>query len=128
MQEEGSDLHQTGSGEHEVHFLGVETHQTDDGQNINIGSMTVDNVQVALVDIDDDQVFDVRIADINDNGEVDEGEVSDISEAGLTVQDFMELSQQEQDMDGSMEQAMNQQEDLAPDMPDYMNDASTDLI
>lgn len=115
--------------EPEVHFLGVETEEIN-GQTVNVGLMTVDDVNVALVDVDNDQVFDVRISDDNHNGELDEGETHDISNVGLTVDDFQTLSMMDEmaNQSGQFEQAGNVQEDLAPDMPDYMNDADLATI
>ena len=118
------------AAEPEVHFLGVETREVN-GQTINVGHMTVDQVNVALVDVDNDQVFDVRVVDANSNSQVDEGDdFADISTQGLHVSDFQMLSDLEQTEtnDGQFEQACNVQEDLAPDMPDYMNDADVDIV
>lgn len=113
----------------QVHFLGVETGELE-GQTINVGLMTIDDVNVALVDVDNDMVFDVRIMDENRNGELEENEITDIHYQEITVDDFQTLSQLEQAMnaDASLEQASNAHEDLAPDMPDYMNDADTGII
>lgn len=128
-------VHQTGQAEEvatepEVHFLGVETREIE-GQTVNVGRMTIDDVNVALVDVDNDQVFDVSVEDANNNNQVDEGDVfTDISDRGFTVGDFQMLSEQEQTeaIDRQLEQANNIQEDLAPDMPDYMNDADVDIV
>lgn len=115
------------AAEPEVHFLGVETRELE-GHTVNVGHMTVDDVQVALVDMDDDQVFDISLADRNRNGEIEDNEVTDISGRGLDVETFQTLSEIEQmQQQGQAEQAMTQQEDLAPDMPDYMNDADVDI-
>lgn len=112
----------------EVHYLGV-TSQNIHGQTVNIGVMTDNDVNVALIDVDDDHVFDIRWADPNHNHEMDEGEVTDISDQGRTVEDFQLLSELEQAGGTSLplEQANNPQEDLAPEMPDYMNDADVNL-
>lgn len=110
--------------EPEVHFLGVDTVQTDNGQNMNVGHMSVNGVHVALVDVDDDRVYDVRVADLNNNGNIEREEVADISDAGITVDDFAAAVQQEQAESHPMaEQVSAPQEELAPEMPDYMNDA-----
>ena len=115
------------AAEPEVHFLGVETRELE-GHTVNVGHMTVDDVQVAFVDMDDDQVFDISLADRNRNGEIEDNEVTDISGRGLDVETFQTLSEIEQmQQQGQAEQAMTQQEDLAPDMPDYMNDADVDI-
>ena len=118
-----------GNDKPEVHFLGVETREVQ-GQTMNIGHMKIDNVDVALVDMDNDMVFDVRMADENRNGKVEENEIRDISSRNLSVQDFQilsEIDQQNTQAEG-MDHANNSQEDLAPNMPDYMNDADTGMV
>jgi len=120
---------ETGGDKPEVHFLGVETREVQ-GQTMNIGHMKIDSVDVALVDMDNDMVFDVSMTDENRNGKVEENEIRDISSRNLSVQDFQiisEIDQQNTQTEG-MEHANNVQEDLAPDMPDYMNDADTGMV
>ncbi|MBQ9362584.1 MAG: hypothetical protein IJT97_04085 [Bacteroidaceae bacterium] len=113
----------------EVHFLGVSTGTSEDGQTVNIGHMTVEGVNVALVDVDNDQVFDVQWVDANQNMSVEEDEIQDISDTELSVDTFRTLSElEEMSGDGQLEQASHVQEDLAPDMPDYMNDADVNLV
>lgn len=113
----------------EVHFLGVESREVE-GQTVNVGRMTVDDVNVALVDVDNDRVFDVRLMDRNRNGEIEDNEIEDVSERELSVDDFQLLSQLEEQVsqETGTEQASSVQEDLAPDMPDYMNDANLETI
>lgn len=124
-----SDNHQTADNHEvqntpEVHYLGVEHVDDGEGHAINIGRMTIGDTQVALVDVDDDHVFDASITDINQNGEVDDGEVADISEAGITIEQFAEASAIEAEHAGyDPTLAVNNQDDIANDMPDYVNDA-----
>ena len=118
-----------GAHDPEVHFLGVET-DVIDGQQVNVGHMSVDDVHVALIDVDNDRVFDVSIADTNRNNEFDRQDtVEDISDMNLSVDQFAQASVQEASVnpdDPSL--AMNQgQQDLAPDMPDYVNDADVQM-
>lgn len=115
--------------EPEVHFLGVET-DVIDGQQVNVGHMSVDDVHVALIDVDNDRVFDVSIADTNRNNQFDEQDnIEDISDMNLSVDQFAAASVQEASIsadDPSL--AMNQEpQDLAPDMPDYVNDADINM-
>lgn len=114
--------------EPEVHFLGVESGEIE-GQTVNVGMMTVDDVSVALVDVDNDNVFDLQWIDENRNHEIEEGEVSRL-EQSITVEDFQNVSQMEEHsmQEGYYDHTSNTQEDLAPDMPDYMNDADTGII
>lgn len=68
--------------EPEVEVLGV-IH--DDETGANIGGMLVGDQQVVLVDVDNDQAFDVMVADVDNNGTITDNEVIDISAHGITV-------------------------------------------
>jgi len=115
--------------EPEVHFLGVESVQTNDGETINVGRMSVDDVDVAVVDMDNDMVFDVLVADRNQNGQIEDDEVVDISSRQMTVTDFALMAEENNGMDASQPiLASNQQDNLADDMPDYMNDVDVSTI
>lgn len=74
-----------GHTETEVQVLGV-VHDAD--TDMNIGAMTVDGQEVVLIDVDNDQVFDVMAADLNGDGEFQENEMADISGQQLTVEDL----------------------------------------
>ena len=116
--------------EPEVHFLGVDQVQTDGGQTINVGHMTISNEEVALVDMDNDMIFDVAVSDRNHNEQIDEGEVIDISDRQLSVTDFALAAEQqnESEMSAQPNLASNPQDQLAEDMPDYMNDADIQTV
>lgn len=122
--------HKEDDDEPEVHYLGVEQRQTEDGQVINVGHMTVDDDDVALVDVDNDLVFDVAISDSNHNNEIEDNEVRDISRAHLSVTDFAMAAAAENGELGSgqPEFTANKQENIGEDMPDYMNDADIQTI
>ncbi len=69
----------------DIQVLGV-TH--DDETGANIGTAVIGGHQAVFVDADNDHVFDVLAVDVNDNGSVDEGEMVDISENNITVDDL----------------------------------------
>ena len=69
----------------EIEIIGV-VHDEETGANI--GGMLVDGQEVVLVDVDNDIVFDYMVVDANHNGKIDEGEVIDISDQNLTVNDL----------------------------------------
>ncbi len=97
----------------EVEILGV-THDIETGANY--GEVRVDGQDVYLIDIDGmDDNFDVLVADINGDGEIDEDEIADISDEGISVSAFESNSFG----DGSL-YASND------GMADYINDASMD--
>ena len=66
----------------EIEVLGV-VHDHETGANI--GGITVDGQEVYLVDVDGDMEFDIVASDLNNNGQLDEGEAYDIHGQGLTV-------------------------------------------
>ena len=114
-----------------MHFLGVDRMETENG-TMNVGHMVIGEQEVALVDIDDNMVFDVAISDRNNNGHIDDDEVTDISECQLSVTDFaLASTMQESGSDNAAQPEMasqTQQDHIADDMPDYMNDADVQTI
>lgn len=119
-------LDQPQEDEAEVHFLGVEKIESEDGSNLTVGHMQINDQQVALVDMTDDEVFDVAVSDRNHDGQITEDEVVDISDAGITVEQFAEASLYESGMgidnsDAGLQTAS--QDGIGEGMPDYMNDA-----
>lgn len=68
--------------EQEIEVLGV-VHDSETGANI--GGLNVDGQDVFLVDIDGDLEFDVAASDLNNNGQLDDGEAIDIHGAGFTT-------------------------------------------
>lgn len=71
--------------ETEVEILGV-VHNNETGANI--GGVTVGGQEVILIDMDDDMTFDYMATDVNDNGQIDQNELVDISEQNITVNDL----------------------------------------
>lgn len=126
------DTHVVRHDEPEVHFLGVDQVQTESGQTWNVGHMVVGSQEVALVDVDDNMVFDVAVTDRNDNGKIEEDEVVDISDRQLSVTDFALASSLQESGNGDTphpETASNSPQDqIAEDMPDYMNDADVQTV
>lgn len=117
--------------EPEVHFLGLEQIQRENGQTMNVGYMTIDDQDVALVDLDDNRVFDVALSDRNRNGEFEDNEVFDVSDRQMSVDEFALASAMEEGRDSTAQPevaSQSQQDHLAEDMPDYMNDADVQSI
>lgn len=117
--------------EPEVHFLGVERIETENGQTINVGRVVAGEHEVALIDMDDNMVFDVAISDRNNNGEIDDDEVVDISDQELSVTDFALMSAIQEGSEAPTQPELAnqpQQDHIADDMPDYMNDADVQTI
>lgn len=67
----------------EVEILGV---HHDDDSGYTYANILLDDHQAVLVDINDDDTFDVLAVDANDDGQLQENEMMDISAHGLTAQ------------------------------------------
>lgn len=91
----------------EVQVLGVEYVQTEDGQDVAIGGMSVNGQEVYVLDADNDGMGDVAIMDLDGDGNIDENEVMDLSETPIEMSTFENDSQ---DLYGGMD----------PAEPDYL--------
>lgn len=102
----------------DVHVVGAHDEQLADGSVVTVGKLEGEGIDndILVVDVDRDSIFDVAISDINGNGQVDEDEILDISGAGLRVPGA-----------GADTDLHTAQNDIAPDMPDYMNDADVQM-
>lgn len=92
----------------EVEVLGV-IH--DDESGVNVVNMTVDGHDAILVDVDNDNNIDGIIVDLNDDGKITDNEIADISDQGLTIDQFTDQTNAPQNFcidDNSL--------------PDYSND------
>ncbi len=69
----------------EVEVLGV-VHNNETGANI--GGMLIDGQGAILVDVDGNEVFDYGITDLNQDGQITEDEIEDISNLNITVDDL----------------------------------------
>lgn len=99
----------------DVHIVGVETVQAEDGSEVQVGYGEVDGVSAAFIDTDGDGEVDTVLIDDNGNGEVDMDEVYDAEGSGITMEDLTA----EAEANG----AETLDDQLYSDMPDYTNDA-----
>jgi hypothetical protein len=106
------------SGNAEVKVLGVEVVQGEDGRPMTIAALEVDGHNSLMVDVDMDGTMDVMAIDVNDNGQIDEGEYGNIQDLNISSVD---LAEQAPDTSGTY---LAQ----ADDMPDYMNDADVSYM
>lgn len=96
----------------EVEVIGI---GHDDATGANVVSMTVDGHDAILVDVDNNNTMDALIVDLNDDGIVAENEIVDVSDQGLTIDQFGGIDNPTGDL-----YADNN------DLPDYTNDANID--
>ena len=102
--------------DNDVRVIGVYEDNID-GQDVYVGAMEVEGGNVMFVDVDHDGMFDIAAADVNADGNITEDEIIDVSEAGISVDDF------------AIRASMDNANDLlaANDMPDYVNDADVSM-
>jgi len=101
----------------DVQIVGQEVVYDANGQPMNVAYANVNGRMVAIVDVDHDGEPDVLMCDANGNGVLDHGEMVDAH----TGEDLTDALMQQQDPSLG-------QNDVAPDMPDYMNDVDPTMI
>ena len=100
----------------EVEVVSYETVMDETGEQMDVAVVNVDGQPVMVLDIDQDGMADVLVADENGNGELEENEYSDVTEEGILMAPLQEAAA----MNESMMLAQNQ---------DYVNDADvTDYL
>lgn len=116
----------------EVHFLGFDDIEID-GQEYEAGHMTAEGRHVYLLDLDADpeHVLERAITDIDQDDRLTMGESVDISDRHITIEEFALMSVLDDQIGdnsntntGPSQIALNTQDDIAPGMPDYVNDAN----
>lgn len=111
-----------GVHDNQIQVLGVYDVQNEDGSMMQAATITDGHYIGAVIDADYDGTADTVIVDYNQNQQIEEGEVFDVSNENIQMQDFQDAHiAQQQDM---MQQ---EQEHLAynasDDQPDYCNNA-----
>lgn len=104
------------AGEHEVEveIIGVTQMEDENGDVHDIAIGTVDGHDAAFLDFEGDGEVDTVVIDENDNGEVEDHEIYDVSGSGVPMDDMVAQS----DFGG-----VAPDDGLYDDMPDYTNDA-----
>lgn len=113
-----------GMGVHDdqLQVLGVYDVQNEDGSMMQTATITDGHYIGAVIDADYDGTADAVIVDYNQNQQIEEGEVFDVSNENIQMQDF-------QDAHVAQQQDMMQQEqghlayNASDDQPDYCNNA-----
>lgn len=105
--------------DNEIRVLGVEAVQDGEGNIMNVALVECEGDQALLVDVDNNGAIDILLHDDNSDGQLQDTEIHDISEAGLEVAD---LIQAQAASEGDVLYAAND------DMPDYVNDADSIMI
>ena len=106
-----------------VEILGIEQVQHEDGSVSNIGAASVNGQAVYFIDVDgQDNEFELMATDVNANGNLEENEITDISDQHMQVSQFQEMAQ----VSGNGTGTGNEVEEYYAsneNLPDYVNDA-----
>lgn len=107
----------------DIEIIGVEHANLDGEHDSIIGAASVNGQAVYFVDVDgtDDQ-FDVMIADLNGNSDIEENEVFDITDQHLSVSHFEQLANASGNGGGSGEDNLDEMYANNDTLPDYVND------
>lgn len=111
-----------GVHDNQIQVLGVYDVQNEDGSMMQAATITDGHYIGAVIDADYDGTADTVIVDYNQNQQIEEGEVFDVSNENIQMQDF-------QDAHVAQQQDMMQQEqehlayNVSDDQPDYCNNA-----
>lgn len=101
---------------------GVYDVQNEDGSMMQAVAITDGHYIGAVIDVDHDGTADTVIVDYNQNQQIEEGEVFDVSNENIQMQDFQDahVAQQQDMMQQEQEQLAYNASD---DQPDYCNNA-----
>lgn len=106
--------HQTSGSETEVSVVAVRNNVEMGDETVDVAVVSVNGDPRVLIDTDQNGEVNIIAADVNDNGELDEGEMVDVSDAHIPMptQDDVNDNMMAQTDDG---------------MQDYSNDADTTI-
>ena len=99
----------------EIEVVSYETVTNEDGSQMDVAVVNAQGQTVMIADVDQNGVADVMAADLNNNGQLDNGEIVDISEQNIAMQPLQEAA----NMGGN--EMIAQTNDV-----DYINDANVD--
>ena len=113
--------------EPEVEILGVEVVHTDNG-DMTLGGMVVNGEEYVLVDVDNDNIFDVAWHDDNHDQQIQETELIDITSDNISVNDFAQAANQNNGDYTDPNENLITENDIDPMGPgeiDYMDTSDT---
>ena len=105
-----------------VEVVGYHTIDNADGTQSDVAVLNVEEQPMAIIDVDQDGAGDLLFADFNQNSQIDEDEIIDITEADVPMQPLAEAA-------GADRPVVNHDGALASNgeqFPDYVNDANVD--
>ena len=98
--------------EPEVEVLAYETISNEDGSQMDLAVVSVGGQEMGIYDVNQDGTADLMAIDANNNQQIEENEITDISSEGLSMQPLHDeyIAQNDPSMQG----------------PDYINDGDVD--
>ena len=101
--------------ESEIEVVSYETVTNEDGSQIDVAVVNAQGQAVMIADVDQNGVADIMAADLNNNGQLDNGEIVDVSDQNIAMQPLQDAA----NMNGNNMVAQTGE-------PDYINDANVD--
>ena len=99
----------------EIEVVSYETVTNEDGSQIDVAVVNAQGQAVMIADVDQNGVADIMASDLNYNGQLDNGEIVDVSDQNIAMQPLQDAA----NMNGNNMVAQTGE-------PDYINDANVD--
>ena len=101
--------------ESEIEVVSYETVTNEDGSQMDVAVVNAQGPAVMIADVDQNGVADIMASDLNYNGQLDNGEIVDVSDQNIAMQPLQDAA----NMNGNNMVAQTGE-------PDYINDANVD--
>ena len=101
--------------EPEIEVVSYETVTNEDGSQLDVAVVNAQGQAVMIADVDQNGVADIMASDLNYNGQLDNGEIVDVSDQNIAMQPLQDAA----NMNGNNMVAQTGE-------PDYINDANVD--
>lgn len=72
--------------EPEIEVVSYETVTNEDGSQMDVAVVNAQGQTVMIADVDQNGIADVMASDLNNNGQLDEGEIVDVSDQSIAMQ------------------------------------------
>ena len=101
--------------ESEIEVVSYETVTNEDGSQMDVAVVNAQGQAVMIADVDQNGVADIMASDLNYNGQLENGEIVDVSDQNIAMQPLQDAA----NMNGNNMVAQTGE-------PDYINDANVD--
>ena len=101
--------------ESEIEVVSYETVTNEDGSQMDVAIVNAQGQAVMIADVDQNGLADIMASDLNYNGQLDNGEIVDVSDQNIAMQPLQDAA----NMNGNNMVAQTGE-------PDYINDANVD--